>query len=661
MDIFHTGTEDASDDHKFINERLLELAIPDEPGDGHIITLEECLELFFNNKIEVKRYLDNLERRGTLGSTRSRVSIDSAKARASHVEVAEVAEVEEGQPSSPQRWSPMTSPIVSSPNKLTSRRRAPSIIQETYFDEKRAGLRDAGEFPDEKAGGRRRVRKEVMMPAWQFFSLIRKQFSLLWEDECSCHAAWYTNNMPSNDAQVAAHFSSTRPILGICLKRYYMKPDGKAAKRSTHIDIPLEIGLPNFIQDENLSGSGPAFGSFKLSLQSVVCHQGISVESGHYISLARTPDPSHQGNDTWMRFDDLASERVASINAEQFLKESNQQTPYLLFYQVIPIEDDPGPAYTESDPVVTNDEPPPSYADSVESRGSNNQSTTTLNSGVARRSTDMSNRISLNAPSTEDSFRGRSSMNSDRQPRSVLTKVTTLDDDGVNNPKIDVEPPSASDEGSNFREEAFLNSGPNSLTADRQGSRSSKASSRGRANQSEDRASKRMSASLTRLANRISRDRLGYTNTNVKDTPPTIADSTTNTSTSSSLPASLPTLPASPFHPPPDQPSQTTTQAAAPRQSQENVRPSFEPVAPVTQAQPSRSSNPLIADVVEKVTERSRLKKETREKEKGKEKEKESQHHHHHHHHHNTNHLTKTSAGTGAAGTGKPERECTVM
>ena len=68
MDIFHTGKEDAADDHKFINERLLDVAIPEDPnGQRREITLEDCLEAYFNNRVEVKRYL---ERRSTLSSTK---------------------------------------------------------------------------------------------------------------------------------------------------------------------------------------------------------------------------------------------------------------------------------------------------------------------------------------------------------------------------------------------------------------------------------------------------------------------------------------------------------------------------------------------------------------------------------------------------------------
>lgn len=95
--------------------------------------------------------------------------------------------------------------------------------------------------------------------------------------------------------------------------------------------------------------TGPLYGNFKLLLQSVVCHRGNSVDSGHYISLVRsagsniTPPASSSsdsnfsaGTEPWMRFDDLASERVTLINIEQALKD---ESPYLLFYQIVPIDE----------------------------------------------------------------------------------------------------------------------------------------------------------------------------------------------------------------------------------------------------------------------------------------------------------------------------------
>ena len=475
MSIFHTGKEDANDDHKFINERLLELAIPEEPSDGRAITLEECLEMFFNNKIEVKRYLESLERRGTLNSIRSHQSFDSAKIHTSHVEI---AELDTSQPSSPMALQPQVSAIPVSPTRPTHQRhRAPSIIQEYYMDEKSAMLGRSPSIAEESKGRNGRVRKEVMMPAWQFFSLI----------------PWYTNNVPSNDAQVAAHFSSSRPILGICLKRYSMLPNGTAVKRKTHIDIPLEIGLPHFIQDDKMAEDGPAFGNFKLSLQSCICHQGVSVDSGHYISLVRSPDPQQNGEDRWIRFDDLAKERVTYTDVEQFLR---VESPYLLFYQVIPIEGDPG-NITHGESQVPSRGNPPAYSESTVSRDSN------VDSGVGGLSVSIPShksassevqepilRPSCDTSASEEDPRGRSSMTGERRQSVVFA------DDSVSSTNNDVLP--------------LPNVGLgqlNGLAASRRGSKTTKSSSKSRPSSRTD-DNNSMSSSFSRLANAMSRDKL---------------------------------------------------------------------------------------------------------------------------------------------------------
>jgi hypothetical protein len=150
-------------------------------------------------------------------------------------------------------------------------------------------------------------------------------------------------------------------MLGICLKRYSLTSDGKAKRIHTQIDIPVEIGLPHFIQDDHMEDDGPLYGNFKLSLQSVVCHRGKSVNSGHYVALVRGTNTavdsavSHGsgGAKQWLRFDDLATNRITLIDIEQVLKE---EMPYLLFYQIVPIEGDPGH--------ITEGEHPPMYANS---------------------------------------------------------------------------------------------------------------------------------------------------------------------------------------------------------------------------------------------------------------------------------------------------------
>ncbi|KAF1944939.1 cysteine proteinase [Clathrospora elynae] len=356
MDIYHTGREDKEDDHKFVNERLLEVAIP-EQEDDHVITLEDCLETYFNNRIEVKRYL---QRQNTIASMKSKeediVGKDPEKNEIIHIETMELDGSMTPIVSTPISFEPITPlPPV---RPLDGRRRTDSIFSQRYPRK----LPDLGKFDEKKhvedmlessSSGRPRspslLKKEILMPAWQFFSLI----------------PWYTDNVPKTDAQVAAHFSVKRPVLGICLKRYTMLPNGTPKRLNTFIDIPLEIGLPHFISDERILEEGPLFGNFKLVLQSVVCHRGVSVDSGHYMvrspgtnALVRAndqerPNTSHSDSEEdrgkWLRFDDLSDQRVTEVNIKQALRE---ESPYLLFYQVQPIDEelasrgDP-PAYAE--------------------------------------------------------------------------------------------------------------------------------------------------------------------------------------------------------------------------------------------------------------------------------------------------------------------------
>jgi hypothetical protein len=195
---------------------------------------------------------------------------------------------------------------------------------------------DSKGAPDDKLR-RMSTRTEVLMPAWQFFKLL----------------PWYTDHMPTSDAQVAAHFSRKRPVLGIALKRYSYTNEGAARRRDTFVDIPLEIAVPNFVSDDSMRDEGPLVGNFRLVLQSVICHRGVSVHSGHYVCLSRGSAPNaarkftserRDSNsstpdfeDPWMRFDDLAKERVSYVNIHDALR---QETPYLLFYQVQPIGED---------------------------------------------------------------------------------------------------------------------------------------------------------------------------------------------------------------------------------------------------------------------------------------------------------------------------------
>lgn len=384
MDLFHTGKEDPQDDHKFVNERLLEVAILDEPVEGNsVITLEDCLEHYFNNRIEVKRHLEN-RRRNTLKSMHSAEPCHSKvdKEPAMHVEIVEVS------PDTPITQSPRqetsidpSAPSQSKETKDPLERLRPTLGRtraDSIFSQRRVEL--TGIDPEElktietntSSEGRERkmsTRTEVLMPAWQFFKLL----------------PWYTDHLPTSDAQVAAHFAKKRPVLGICLKRYSYSMTGEAKRRNDYVDIPLEIAVPNFVSDDNMDDESPLVGNFRLMLQSVVCHRGMSVHSGHYITLCRgragnsshareseidRHSSSESENDydgPWMLFDDLAKERVSQVDIHEALK---RETPYLLFYQVQPIGEDGHsihdlPSYAEatsrSQSDATNPEPEKPY------------------------------------------------------------------------------------------------------------------------------------------------------------------------------------------------------------------------------------------------------------------------------------------------------------
>ncbi|KAG8627945.1 hypothetical protein KVT40_003818 [Elsinoe batatas] len=369
MDLYHTGKEDPNDDHKFVNERLLEVAILEEPQDGKpTVTLEDCLEHYFNNRVEVKRHLerqrraslkqyDGLERQAT-NDTLERQETQDEKLPDLHIETIEVADYADSPatPSTPALETPRKGPIEQL-RPSVGRSRADSI-----FSQRRVTVAAEPEKPADDAGSvnsahtrktRQSTRTEVLMPAWQFFKLL----------------PWYTDNVPTSDAQVAAHFATKRPILGICLKRYMVNNSGECSRLDTFVDIPLEIAVPDFVSDDSMEEGSPLVGNFKLVLQSVVCHRGKSLHSGHYISLVRgnasnaingaasppeRPSSSSSGPEEegcWILFDDLARERVRYVNIAKALKD---ECPYLLFYQVQPIDED--------EPLMSG---PPSYDEAI--------------------------------------------------------------------------------------------------------------------------------------------------------------------------------------------------------------------------------------------------------------------------------------------------------
>ena len=450
MDVYHTGKDDA-DDHKIVRERLLDVAIPPPPEDGSEIKLEDCLEAYFNNKIEVKRHL---QRRNTLQSLRS---VDS-KAEAWHLETVEL------RVDSPSSSTPRTPPPPFSPTRTTdTRRRGDSIFAERHIDidlvvseeiEKKAH--------DDFAIGKLRsrantIRREVLMPAWQFFSLIRKYFliSSIMVIHLTSNPAWHTQDNPKTDVQVVQHFATKRPVLGICLKRYSVTAQGTRSRLNTYIDIPLEIGLPHFISDEVGDEFGSNFTNFKLSLQSVVCHRGNSLDSGHYIALVRSDPPEHVNHlgvngslakehhedagattddlaNRWLRSDDLAPERVTYVDIKQALRE---ECPYLLFYQVQPIADDLFRGDPPSYDSINLPKGPSQVESALSSAGNSSSELTNINDA----STTEIGKIAAHTLQS-----ARMVIPTDRDESSTSFTTTSPDDTPQTNPQPDTTIPSLS-------------------------------------------------------------------------------------------------------------------------------------------------------------------------------------------------------------------------
>lgn len=182
MDLFHHGKGDV-DDHKVVHERCLNLPVPpDTEGKG--IKLEDCMEAYFNNKVDVLR--DSPEDNKSVDrpplspeSTIRTVPEDGASNGADTLQ--EHAENTQLQ----RRWTThgdlAQSPVsLSTPSAMASgsRTRSTSIIQRFVVNEKNSGGESADPETRSLLQRARRtgstVVKAVTIPAWQFYRLIRQ-------------------------------------------------------------------------------------------------------------------------------------------------------------------------------------------------------------------------------------------------------------------------------------------------------------------------------------------------------------------------------------------------------------------------------------------------------------------------------------------------------
>lgn len=256
-----------------------------------------------------------MERRRTIDSVHSfERTFDDSKVKSLHVETVDLGSQQNTPEATPQ------TPIM--PVPMFRPEKSDASGSSTGGLRKNSLMRTIEVESEVKTGGGNRkramtLRKEILLPAWCFFSVL----------------PFYTDSSPQPARSTfAEHFSTRRPVLGLCLKRYFWTKDGPQ-RDPRQVDIPLEIALPTFVTDDEMGeDDGTLYGNFKLVLQSAICHRGNSVHSGHYIALIR----GEEGE--WLRFDDLVlTGRVTTVDYKIAFE---QESPYMLFYQVQPIEDD---------------------------------------------------------------------------------------------------------------------------------------------------------------------------------------------------------------------------------------------------------------------------------------------------------------------------------
>lgn len=347
-----------ADDHKVVYERLLNLAVPADP-EGKGVKLEDCLEEYFNTKVDVSR--DGIEEKGDRPLLSPRGTIRVVKDDSE--DETDPTDQADGEPLQRRSTAAVESPTsvagssTPDPERPTVRHRSTSIIQRIVLDDDGKPTDSDGLFKKAKRKGSTVV-KAVTIPAWQFFRLV----------------PWHAvpNTEPKTDGEIVMHFNQ-RPVVGICLKRYLMTEDGQAKRHNTFIDIPDSLRLPHFMVagESKVEEETTLSMEYKLVLQSVVCHRGESVHSGHYISFARVnpklltdnrrhdsdPPPDYE-DAQWVKFDDLALEKRVTY-VDDIKEALKQEMPYLLFYQIVPMVDVTNVSTTGSETE------PPSYNDST--------------------------------------------------------------------------------------------------------------------------------------------------------------------------------------------------------------------------------------------------------------------------------------------------------
>lgn len=411
LDIAHEGKEDKKDDHKLVNERLLLVSVPagDEP-----VLLEQCLEHYFANSIQVSR---QIERRRTLsssssltGAKRSRrfsVCIHSPELSSSSRPLSKRSSSLDGNVingcdpeeedmeavlSKYQTYATLRSPLSNASDSASvsaSLSDRPPAYNSIYGSSgntipEKSSLSSASPNTPNALWNRNMA---ITLPAWMFLQLVPFYTN---SSAAPCANESHGKSLPTPHA--TDQFATTRPVLGICLKRSEWSADNQSMLNTRRVMIPSVIHFPSFVadDDDDKSSEGLVSEKYVLVLESAIFHRGNSTESGHFVALAkennsvRYHNQSEEGDITttptintslppitfppfistnptntttssvddlepsidddthlhtrWLLFDDLrpAGQKVQRVDYNEVFE---KEKPYILFYRLVTVED----------------------------------------------------------------------------------------------------------------------------------------------------------------------------------------------------------------------------------------------------------------------------------------------------------------------------------
>ncbi|QSZ37879.1 hypothetical protein DSL72_008979 [Monilinia vaccinii-corymbosi] len=311
IDFQHGGIENEQDDHKTSQERTVPISILTNHPGPGPVTLEKCIEESLNSYVQISRRVEPF----LPGTTLSH----DEKPYQEHIESIEA-----------ESATPPTSPM-----EITGQTHSQNQLVREVTHEQRS----------------------------------------LYRSMSRASTLWPSKPAPANNQELAQHIQKHKPMIGFDLKRYGVGSDGRTQRINTPVDIPEEMSLPHFVDEDGIQTNVPFSDRFKLVLRSMICHRGESLNSGHYTSVVRlrvetdgdwdstrpndSQHPPDYAEDRWMVHDDIADERVKCADINAALKDDKYGMPVTLWYELVPTYE--GFLYEELQENFMDNATPPSY------------------------------------------------------------------------------------------------------------------------------------------------------------------------------------------------------------------------------------------------------------------------------------------------------------